>query len=142
MQSSYPHSWQTKNGSLESEDLKDDWVGFVYLITNKKNGRKYVGKKFFWRTLKLPPLKGKTRKRKVVKESDWKDYWGSSNDLKADIEKYGKDNFTREILHFCISKTELSYMELKEQVDRGVLLTDMYYNDFIGGKINGKFLRS
>lgn len=142
MQSSYPHPWQTKNGSLESEDLKDDWVGFVYLITNKKNGRKYVGKKFFWRTLKLPPLKGKTRKRKVVKESDWKDYWGSSNDLKADIEKYGKDNFTREILHFCISKTELSYMELKEQVDRGVLLTDMYYNDFIGGKINGKFLRS
>ena len=127
---------------MESEHLKDEWVGFVYLITNKKNGRKYVGKKFFWRTLKLPPLKGTKRKRKVVKESDWKKYWGSSNDLKADIALYGEENFYREILHFCKSKTELSYMELKEQVERGVLLTDMYYNDFIGGKINGKFLRS
>ena len=142
MQSSYPNPWQTPTGILETEDLQDDWIGFVYLITNKENGRKYVGKKFLWRTLKLPPLKGTKRKRKVVKESDWKKYWGSSNDLKADIEKNGYDNFTREILHFCTSKTELSYMELKEQVDRGVLLTDMYYNDFIGGKINGKFLRS
>lgn len=142
MKSSYPNPWQTPTGNLETEDLQDDWIGFVYLITNKKNGRKYVGKKFLWRTLKLPPLKGTKRKRKVVKESDWKKYWGSSNDLKADIEKIGHDNFTREILHFCTSKTELSYMELKEQVDRGVLLTDMYYNDFIGGKINGKFLRS
>jgi len=143
MQSSYPNPWilQTTGKSLESEDCENH-VGMVYLIVNKKNDRKYVGKKFFYSTRKLPPLKGKTRKRKKIVESDWRDYWGSSNELKDDIAKYGHDNFERYVLRICDSKTELSYYELKEQVDRGVLLTEEYYNDFIGGKINGKFLRS
>ena len=143
MQSSYPNPWilQTTGKVLESEDCENH-VGMVYLIVNKKNGRKYVGKKFFYSTRRLPPLKGQKRKRKKVVESDWRDYWGSSNELKADVAKYGPDNFVRYVLRICDSKTELSYYELKEQVDRGVLLTEDYYNDFIGGKINGKFLRS
>lgn len=139
--STYPNPWMLDHEPLESDHVQD-YVGMVYLIVNKKNGRKYVGKKFFFSTRTLPPLKGKTRKRKKVVESDWKDYWGSSNELKEDIKKYGEDNFLRYVLRLCKSKTELSYYELKEQVDREALLTDEYYNDFIGGKINGKFLRN
>lgn len=114
----------------------------VYLIINKINERKYIGKKFFYSTRTLPPLKGQKRKRKKVLESDWKDYWGSSNELKSDIAEHGEEHFERHVIRICDSKTELSYYELAEQVQRGVLLSETWYNDFIGGKINGKFLRN
>lgn len=110
-------------------------VGFVYLITRKRDGKKYIGQKTFWSRTTPRPLKDGKKRRKVTKESDWRNYWGSSNDLKADILAEGKDGFRREILSFCYSKTEMNWLEMKEQVLREVLHSDEYYNSFIGGKI-------
>lgn len=124
-----------------TSDHITDYQGMVYLIVNNNNNRKYVGKKFFWSQRTLPALKGKTRKRKKIIESDWQSYWGSSNELKADLEKYNYVNFERYVLKLCNTKTECAYYELEEQVNRKVLLTEVYYNDFIGGKINGRHLR-
>jgi len=119
-----------------------DYVGFVYIITNLENGMKYVGKKLFWRTIKRPPLKGKKRKRKEVVQSDWRDYFGSNEKVKALVEEKGYDNFHREIIHFCKSKGELSYLELKEQMDRGVLFDEMYYNGIINARINATHVKN
>lgn len=113
-------------------------AGFVYLIVDKTNDKKYVGKKNFWSTRKLPPLKGKSRKRIKKVESDWRDYYGSSEKVKSILEEYGPDRFDRYILHLCKSKGEMSYMEMKEQIDREVLFKEEYYNEFIGGKIHAK----
>lgn len=123
-----------------TSDMIGEYFGFVYLITNLDNDRMYVGKKWFWSTRKLPPLKGKTRKRKVQKESDWQRYYGSSDEVKLLVEQHGEDNFKREILRLCKTKGECSYYELVEQVDRQVLLRDNYYNEFIGVKIHSKHL--
>jgi len=122
------------------EDVLKEYVGFVYLITDRSNNKKYVGKKFFWSTRKLPPLKGTKRKRKVTKQSDWQTYYGSSEELKLLVETKGGNAYYREILHLCKTKGECSYMEAKEQFDRDVLLRDDYYNAFIGCKINAKHL--
>ena len=81
------------------------------------------------------PLEGKKNRRRGTKESDWKDYWGSSDHLNEDVQKLGEDKFTKEILHFCPSKGVLSYMEAKEQFDRKVLLTDEYYNGIINCRV-------
>lgn len=116
----------------------EELVGFVYIITELETGKKYVGKKLFWSTRKLPPLKGKKRRRTVVKESDWRDYFGSSEELKSLVESNGGDKYHREILHLCKSKGAMSYLELKEQVERDVLFRDDYYNEFIGAKIHSK----
>lgn len=109
--------------------------GFVYLITNTTNNKKYIGKKLAKFKTSRPPLKGKKNRRRGTKESDWKDYWGSSDHLNADVQKLGEDKFTKEILHFCPSKGVLSYMEAKEQFDRKVLLTDEYYNGIINCRV-------
>lgn len=85
-------------------------------------------------------MKGKTRKRIVIKESDWKTYYGSSEDLKTLVEERGDDNYYREILRLCKTKGECSYYEAKEQFERDVLLKDDYYNEFIGCKIHSKHL--
>jgi hypothetical protein len=132
--------WTYNEKSFESEDI-GNYVGFVYLITDVSNGKKYVGKKNFWSTRRLPPLKGKTRKRTVKKESDWKDYFGSSEQVKLLVESHGRDNFKREILYLCNTKGEMSYLEAKEQFDRNVLFSDEYYNEFIGCKIHAKHVK-
>lgn len=119
----------------------EDLVGFVYIITELETGKKYIGKKLFWSTRRLPPLKGKKRRRTVVKESDWKKYYGSSEELKTLVESNGGDKYRREILHLCKSKGEMSYLELKEQMDRDVLFRDDYYNEFIGVKIHSKHVQ-
>lgn len=129
--------WLYQNQPV-SDDVWNDYVGFVYLITDLHNNKKYVGKKLFNARKKLPPLKGKTRKRTVVKESDWQDYFGSSEEVKQLVETFGRDRFKREILYLCQSKGEMSYLEAKEQFDRKVLLSDEYYNEFIGVKIHSK----
>ena len=119
------------------DTLPDDCEAFVYLITNKKNGMKYVGKKLAKFKTTKPPLKGKKNKRRGYKESDWKTYWGSSDHLNADVLKYGEDYFIREILHMCPSRGISSYLEAKEQFDREVLLSDDYYNGIINVRIGG-----
>jgi len=119
----------------EIDELPADCEGFVYVITNRTNGRKYIGKKLAKFKVTKPPLKGKKNKRRSTKESDWRTYWGSSDHLLADVEKLGEENFTREILHYCQSRGMLSYLEAKEQFDREVLLSDEYYNGIINVRV-------
>ena len=137
--------WTFENEIVET--LPDDCVGFVYLIVNKANGRKYIGKKlakFSKTTTKTVTLKNGTKKKKKVRskiDSDWQDYYGSSNELSKDIELLGKENFTREILFFCKSKAECSYIEAREQFIRKVLESDDYYNNNIMCRIHGSHIK-
>lgn len=124
------------NGSEFTSEMIGDYTGFVYIITDLSNNKKYVGKKLFQSKRKLPPLKGKTRKRTKIIESDWMDYFGSSEEVKLIVEEKGVANFKREILHLCNTKGEMSYLEAKEQFDRNVLLSDEYYNGIINCKIH------
>ena len=119
------------------EEIPEGIIGFVYLITNLTTGRKYIGKKLAQFKRTKPPLKGKKRKRKTTVESDWRDYWGSSESLQADVAALGPEQFTREIIYYCKSKAELSYLEAKEQFDRCVLETDDYYNGIINVRVGG-----
>lgn len=124
------------------DTLPDDCEAFVYLITNKKNGKKYVGKKLTKRKVTKPPLKGRKNKRRSTKESDWREYWGSSDHLKEDVAQQGEQDFIREILYLCPSRGVASYIEAREQFDRKVLLTDDYYNGIINVRVGGsKVLR-
>ena len=130
----------------EITELPDDCVGFVYLITNLTSNRKYVGKKLakFSRTkYKTVTLKNGTKKKKKIRDkidSDWQEYYGSSNELNKDIELLGKENFHREILFFCKSKAECSYIEAREQFTRKVLETTDYYNNNIMCRIHGSHI--
>ena len=122
--------------------LPQDVEGFVYLITNLTNNKKYIGKKLAKFKTTKPPLKGKKNKRRGHKESDWRDYWGSSDKLNEDVQILGPKNFTREILYFCKSRGEMSYLEAREQFERRVLETDEYYNGIINVRVGGsKILR-
>ncbi len=127
-------------------ELPDDCVGFVYLITNNISGRKYIGKKlakFSKTTYKTVKLKNGTKKKKKIRgkiDSDWRDYYGSSPNLTADIEALGKENFTREILYYCKSKSECSYIEAREQFARKVLESDDYYNGHIQVRVHGSHI--
>ena len=128
-------NWTYQGNDIDT--IPDEYEGFVYLITNTKNDRKYIGKKLAKFKTTKPPLKGKKNKRRGYKESDWRDYWGSSDKLQADVEQLGADKFTREILYFCTSRAEMSYLEAKEQFDRRVLETEEYYNGIINVRVGG-----
>ena len=130
------------NGEEFTSEMIGDYTGFVYIITNKSNDKKYIGKKIFKSRRKLPPLKGKTRRRTKIVESDWQDYFGSSEEVKNLVEETGRDNFYREILHLCKTKGEMSYLELKEQIDRNALLDDRYYNGIVQAKIHRSHVQS
>ena len=132
--------WTYEGKPFDSDQIEDN-IGFVYLITDLTNDKKYNGKKNFWSTRRLPPLKGKTRRRTVKKESDWKEYFGSSEQVKLLVEESGQERFKREIIRLCKSKGEMSYYEAKEQFDREVLFSDEYYNEFIGCKIHAKHVK-
>lgn len=119
------------------EELPKGCEAFVYLITNNTNGMKYVGKKLAKFKVTKQPLKGKTNRRRSTKESDWREYWGSSDRLNADVERIGAVNFTREILHFCPSRGIASYLEAREQFERRVLESDNYYNGIINVRVGG-----
>jgi hypothetical protein len=119
----------------ESLEFNETFFGFIYEIYNKKTDKKYIGKKQMISKIRRKPLKGKKRARIDFKESDWKSYTGSSNDLNDDIKKYGKDNFTFTILKFCNSKWELAYFECKIQLEKDVLLREDYYNGIINVRI-------
>jgi hypothetical protein len=124
----------TYQGNLV-EEIPEGCIGFVYLITNLTDNRKYIGKKLAQFKKSKPPLKGKKNRRKYTVESDWRDYWSSSDNLKADVAALGDDKFTREVLYWCTSRSELSYLEAKEQFDRRVLETDEYYNGIINVRV-------
>ncbi|NBW58657.1 hypothetical protein EBR43_12950, partial [bacterium] len=96
---------------------------------------KYIGKKQCKSKLKRKPLKGRKNKRIEIKESDWKEYTSSSNELNLDIAKYGKDKFIFKILKPCKSKWELAYFEIQEQINNNVLFRDDYYNGIINVRI-------
>ena len=133
-------SWLYKGKQVK--EISDVYEGFVYLITNLKDNRKYVGKKLAKFKTTKPPLKGKKNKRRGHKESDSRDYWGSSDKLNEDVQILGPKNFTREILYFCKSRGEMSYLEAREQFERRVLETDEYYNGIINVRVGGsKILR-
>jgi hypothetical protein len=134
-------SWDYEGRPFTSEDI-DGHTGFVYEITDTLNGKRYIGKKKLSSTRTLKPLKGQKRKRKVVSESDWMDYYGSSEEVKALVEEFGRERFTRKILRLCKTTAETSYYEMKEQIENDVLLKpDEYYNAFVGGKIHRNHLK-
>lgn len=126
-------NWTYQGKSVEQ--LPEDCEGFVYLITNLTDNRKYVGKKLAKFKTTKPPLKGKKNKRRGTVESDWRDYWGSSDKLNEDVQRLGPENFSREILYFCNSRGLMSYLEAKEQFDRRVLESDEYYNGIINVRV-------
>ena len=135
----------TYQGQVVNE-LPEDCVGFVYNITNTVSGRQYIGKKlakFSKTTYKTVKLKNGTKKKKKIRgkiESDWQTYYGSSVELSADIAQLGVDKFTREILHYCNSKAQTSYIEAREQFDRKVLESKDYYNGQISVRVHGSHI--
>ena len=121
---------------MYNQYIQQGFIGFVYCITDP-DGKKYIGKKLWVTKRKLPPLKGKTRKRTKVVETDWRTYWGSGEAIPLLLSKYGPSDFKREILHLCKTKGQLSYLELFEQMDRRVLeKPDEYHNGIIQCKIH------
>jgi len=137
-------NWYYKDNIVS--EIPEDVIGFVYLITNTSSGRMYIGKKLFHfskTTYKMVKLKNGTKKRKRIRgkvESDWQDYYGSSDNLKVDIDLLGKDKFKREILYYCKSKSECSYIEAKEQFSRKVLESDDYYNGHVQVRVHKKHI--
>jgi Putative endonuclease segE, GIY-YIG domain len=141
---------ETKNDWLYQDTvvdlLPDDCVGFVYLITNKLTGKKYIGKKlakFKKTTYKVIKLKNGTKKRKKIRssiDSDWRDYYGSNDKLNEDVTKLGKEHFKREILFYCTSKAQCSYIEAREQFNHRVLESDDYYNGQISVRVHGSHI--
>lgn len=137
-------TWLYQNQIVDQ--LPEDCVGFVYLITNTANGRMYIGKKlakFSKTTQKTVKLKNGSKKKKKIRtkvDSDWRDYYGSSPELTKDVEQLGTQHFTREILYYCKSKAECSYIEAREQFSRRVLESKDYYNGHIQVRVHGSHI--
>jgi hypothetical protein len=110
-------------------EVTKEMEGFVYLITNLTNDKKYIGKKHFWTRQK----DRKTGRRKT-KESDWQKYFGSCDELNQDVKNLGEDKFRREILYLCPHKKSMSFYETMEQFKRDVIFKEDYYNTNIEGK--------
>ena len=127
----YENPWLFEGTPFLSENI-DDNFGFVYLITNLKNGRRYIGRKYFWQ-FRTP----KGKKRKVKSESDWKKYYGSCPELKEDIEQLGRQNFSRTILSLHKTPGKTNFEETRQLFIHGVLTESLdtggpaYYNSNI-----------
>jgi len=127
-------------------EISEDYLGFVYIITNLTTDKKYIGKKlakFAKTTYKVVKLKNGTKKRKKIRgkiESDWQEYYGSNDELNKDVLTLGKENFRREILYYCKTKSECSYIEAREQFSRRVLESNDYYNGHIQVRVHGKHI--
>ena len=128
------------------DQLPEDCVGFVYLITNCVSGRKYIGKKlakFKKTTTRTVKYKNGNKRKKKVRsqvDSDWREYYGSNLELIEDVKTLGPANFTREILYFCRSRAECSYVEAREQFSRRVLESEEYYNGHIQVRVHGSHI--
>ena len=139
-------TWLFENAPVEA--LPEDCVGYVYLITNLVTGRKYIGKKlakFSKTTYKVVKLKNGNKKRKKIKskiDSDWQTYYGSNDELNKDIVTLGSTNFKREILYYCNSKAQCSYIEAREQFRHQVLESDDYYNGQISVRVHGSHIKN
>jgi len=137
-------TWYFQNEIVET--LPEDCVGFVYLITNNITGRKYIGKKlakFAKTTYKTVKLKNGTKKKKKIRskiDSDWRDYYGSNLELSKDVDTLGRENFKREIMFYCKSKSECSYIEAREQFTHKVLESKDYYNGQISVRVHGSHI--
>ena len=117
--------WIYNNATLT--EIPEKAIGFVYIITNLTNGKRYIGKKnLYFR--KVKQVKGKKKRYNV--DSDWKEYYGSSSSLLEDVNKLGKENFKREIIRFCDSKGAMTYYETREIFVRDAILSEDYYNDW------------
>jgi hypothetical protein len=121
-----------------SEININDYIGFIYKITNNVNNKKYIGKKLVIFRVTKKPLKGRVNKRRKMRESDWKTYMGSCEALQEDIKKLGHDNFSFEILYWCKTKMELSYMEIKYIVDNNAIFDKNYYNQYFGCRFRNR----
>jgi len=138
-------SWYYENNLIE--EITDEYIGFVYIITNLTNNKKYIGKKlakFSKITIRSVKLKNGNKRQKRVKtkiESDWKDYYGSNEHLLEDVQQLGKKYFRRDILYFCKTKAECSYIEAREQFSRRVLESDDYYNGHIQVRVHGSHIK-
>jgi hypothetical protein len=138
-------SWYYQETLIET--LPEECIGFVYCITNSITGRKYIGKKlakFAKTTYKTVKLKNGTKKKKKIRskiDSDWREYYGSNDQLNKDVETLGTENFRREILYYCTSKAECSYIEAREQFTRKVLESDDYYNGHIQVRVHGSHIK-
>jgi len=128
--------WLYENKQFENSD---EWYGFIYLIENLKNGRKYIGRKYLTKAA-YKTTKGK--RKKIRKESDWADYYGSSPSLQADVELYGKENFKRTILRLCKSRGECNYFEAKEIFDTDAVLDGNYYNSWVSCKVHAAHVKA
>ena len=137
-------TWIYQNSPVQ--DLPEDCVGFVYLITNNLSGKKYIGKKlakFAKTTYRTVKLKNGTKKKKKIRskiDSDWREYYGSNDQLNKDVLTQGTENFTREILYYCRSKAECSYIEAREQFSNRVLESTDYYNGQISVRVHGSHI--
>lgn len=138
-------SWLFESQTIT--ELPEDCVGFVYIITNQLTGRQYIGKKLAkfkrtrYQTVKLKNGKKKRKKIRGKVDSDWQTYYGSSPELTKDVIELGIENFSREILYYCKSKAECSYIEAREQFARRVLESDDYYNGHIQVRVHGSHIK-
>lgn len=121
-----------------TEEQIGEYYGFVYVITNLVNNKKYIGKKFFYSS-KTKVVKGKKKKLKVP--SDWQTYYGSNEELKKDVIMHGREQFKREIIHLCLTKGTAGYLEAKEQFINGVLESDDYYNTWIMVRVRDSHIK-
>ena len=139
----YPNPWYY-NGEIFTSEMIEDYQGFVYLLENAETGRKYIGKKFFVKPKVLPKTKKRPRRVRTKVESDWKNYYGSNEELKEDIAGLSESRrdvvVSRKILRLCKTKGECAYYEIKEQLAVDALLDPEYYNSFIGCKIHRRHL--
>lgn len=131
--------WYYEN--REYDETPEEYQGFVYLITELDTGKKYIGKKNFWRPKVLPKNSKRNRRVRTRVESDWRKYFGSNKEVQALVESNGIENYRRDILRLCKTKGEMSYYEAKLQFENDVLLRDDYYNEFIGCKIHSKHIK-
>lgn len=132
-------TWFYNNEPINEIDIKQ-YPAYVYLITNLVDGRFYIGYKQT-SFAKTKQVKGK--KKRYQAESDWRDYWSSSEELKADVERLGADKFKREILYFCKSKSMASYLELREQIDRRVMENpELTYNGIVNARVSRMHLKN